>query len=117
MRDPAVPGRLQVRVVYSPRAGQVVEVALELPAGATAAQAVQASGLPGQHPEIDLRHTALGIWGRRCRPDAPLRDQDRVELYRPLSVDPKEARRLRFRRQREDGPDPARPASGRSRPR
>jgi putative ubiquitin-RnfH superfamily antitoxin RatB of RatAB toxin-antitoxin module len=61
-----------------------------LPGGATVSLAIERSGwaLPD-----DLR---IGIWGRLRAPTAPLRDRDRVELYRPLTVDPKEARRQRY---------------------
>jgi hypothetical protein len=43
----------------------------------------------------------IGVWGRKQPLDAALRDRDRVELYRPLQVDPKEARRLRYKRTRQ----------------
>lgn len=106
MSDPAAPARLQVVVAYSPRAGLVVEVPLVLTAGDTVARAVRASGLLERHPEIELAHAGIGVWGRHCRLDTPLRDRDRVELYRPLTVDPKEARRLRYRSQRDKGIKP-----------
>ena len=61
--------------------------------------ALRASGLLERHPEIELACSALGIWGRAQLPSEPLRDRDRVEVYRPLPVDPKEARRLRYRAQ------------------
>ena len=41
----------------------------------------------------------LGIWGRRCQAQQPVREGDRIEIYRPLRVDPKVARRERFRKQ------------------
>ena len=88
---------LRIEVVYSPRPGTVDRTELVLPAPATLAQALAASGLPQRHPEV-LELTA-GIWGRARSPATPLRDLDRVEVYRPLVVDPKEARRLRYRRQ------------------
>ena len=88
-----------VEVCYSPAPGATVCRALRLPAGSTLWQAVLASGLLLQHPELGP-HTPAGIWGRRQPPDTPLRERDRVELYRALQVDPKEARRLRYRRQR-----------------
>lgn len=89
---------LQVSVAYSPRAGVVDEVLLTLPRGATLIDAVRASGLLERHADIDLAQARLGIWGRVQAPETPLRERDRVELYRPLSVDPKEARRLRYRK-------------------
>ncbi len=93
-------GVLHVEVAYSPAGAGVDLTALELPAGATLAQAVAASGVLGRHG-LNLAHTPTGIWGRRAAAQAPLRDGDRVELYRPLLCDPKEARRARHRRQRQ----------------
>lgn len=89
-----------VSVAYSPRAGEVDEVALQLASGATLIDAVRASGLLARHPEIDLAVQRTGIWGRAKPHETPLRDRDRVEIYRPLVVDPKEARRLRYRKDR-----------------
>ena len=73
-------------------------VKLELPCGATALDAIRASGLLARHPEIDSARQALGIYGRAVEPSARLADGDRVEIYRPLMVEPKEARRRRVRR-------------------
>jgi len=70
-------------------------VTLSLASGATAGDAVRASGLLERHPEIDLRHQPIGIHGRVVTVRTLLRDGDRVEIYRPLAVDPKEARRRR----------------------
>ncbi|MDO9095204.1 MAG: RnfH family protein [Rubrivivax sp.] len=95
--------RLRVQVVYCPEPGQTERVDLQLPAGAVLADALLASGLParfGLSPE-GLR---AGIWSRVQEPATRLRDLDRVEIYRPLQVDPKEARRQRYRRDRRDRP-------------
>jgi uncharacterized protein len=96
----AEPASISVEVAYSPRAGEVDLVRLTLAAGSTALQALHASGLLERHPQIDATASRLGIWGRGCLSGAPLRDGDRVELYRELRVDPKEARRERYRGQR-----------------
>jgi putative ubiquitin-RnfH superfamily antitoxin RatB of RatAB toxin-antitoxin module len=92
---------LTLVVAYSPRAGEVDCVELVLPAGATLADALHASGMLERHPEIDFGVIKPGIWGKLATLGTPLRDGDRVELYRPLAVDPKEARRLRHRSHRE----------------
>lgn len=89
---------LRVSVAYSPGTGVVDEVTLSLPAGATLIDAIRASGLLERHAQIDLAVQRVGIWGRVKALDAPLRERDRVEIYRPLQVDPKEARRLRYRK-------------------
>ena len=90
---------LAVTVAYSPKAGQVDEREVRLEAGATLLDALRSSGLLDRYPEIDPHAQAVGIWGQFRPLDAALRDGDRVEVYRPLRVDPKEARRLRQRRQ------------------
>lgn len=69
-------------------------VSVKLPVGATVMQAVEASGLLQKYPEIDLGGVnKLGIFAKLSKPDAVLRDRDRVEIYRPLIADPKEVRR------------------------
>jgi len=93
-------GRLRVSVVFSPRAGEVDAVELLLHPGATVGDALAASGLKARHPEVDLSTLTAGIWGVLCERSDGLRDRDRIELYRPLRVDPKEARRQRQQVQR-----------------
>ncbi len=95
--DPAE--TLRVEVAFSPASREVELSALTLPAGSTVAQALQASGLQQRHPRLDVAALRVGVWGRPAQPGDALRDGDRVEVYRPLQVDPKEARRLRYRSQ------------------
>jgi len=90
---------LHIEVVYCPRPGEVDAVTLTLPAGACLADALQASGLVQRHG-LATEGLHAGVWSRVRPPDTVLRDGDRVEVYRPLTVDPKEARRLRYKRQR-----------------
>ena len=90
---------LQVTVAYSPAPREVIEWALRLGDGATVMTALQACGLHSAYPDVDLARAEVGIWGSKSAPDVPLRDGDRVEVYRPLLVDPKIARRERFRKQ------------------
>lgn len=89
---------LTVQVVCPLGPHQLLQAEVQLPAGATAVQALKASGLAARLPEGLIDRLTLGLWGRACAPDTPLHDGDRVELTRPLTVDPKEARRLRYRR-------------------
>ena len=89
--------RLRVEVVYCPQPGQVDQVRLQLEQGATLADALQASGLLQRHG-LPLDGLRTGIWCKPRELSAVLRDQDRVEVYRLLTVDPKEARRLRYKR-------------------
>lgn len=90
MADPAP---LRITVLFSPAPREVREWVIELPAGSRVRDALAAAGLEA------VPESQLGIWGRKCAPDHPLRDADRVEVYRALKVDPKVARRERFRKQ------------------
>ena len=87
-------GSLSVEVVYALPSGEDA-VTLTLAAGATVAEAVRASGVLERHPEIDPGRQKIGIHGRVVAAQTPLRDGDRVEIYRALIVDAKEARRRR----------------------
>jgi len=85
--------RLKVEVAVAWPEVQVL-IALELPAGATLADAIEAAAIGQKYPELELHPDRLGVFGERKKPSDPLHDGDRVEIYRPLKVDPKEARRL-----------------------
>lgn len=87
-------GQIEIEVVYALPHEQILRQ-LHVPAGTMARQAVELSGISGMLPEIDLSQNKLGIFGKLVKPETILRDRDRVEIYRPLSVDPKEARRKR----------------------
>ena len=83
---------IEVEVVYALPMRQTV-IALKLQAGATLALAIERSAIAERHRELDLSRAKVGIHGRVCVPGTLLRDGDRVEIYRPLSADPKEIRR------------------------
>lgn len=88
---------MRIEVAYAlPDRQELIE--LDLDAGATVADAVRASGLAERYPEIDPGKGPFGVFARRCDPARVLRPGDRVEIYRPLKVDPKEARRRRARK-------------------
>jgi uncharacterized protein len=81
---------MKVEVVRAgPREAHSVQ--LELPPGATVREALAASGLQVEEGQ------AVGVFGERVTMDQPLAEGDRVEIYRPLAMDPKEARRRRIR--------------------
>jgi len=88
---------VRVEVVYA-LAGREDAVAVVLQPGATVRDAVLASGIAQRHPEIDLGSSKLGIFGKTVAPAARVADGDRVEIYRALVMDPKEARRRRVKR-------------------
>jgi uncharacterized protein len=93
---------LAVEVCYALPDRQIV-VTLELPQGATVQQAIDASGLLQRHPDIDLTKQKVGVFGKLKALDTVLADHDRVEIYRPLIVDPKLARQRRVDKTRRDG--------------
>lgn len=96
----ATPPPLRVQVVYSARSRHVRSVWLTLPAGSTVHDALQACGWRQElGPELDCGALTVGVWTKPKPPETVLRDLDRVEIWRALQVDPKEARRLRYRRQ------------------
>jgi putative ubiquitin-RnfH superfamily antitoxin RatB of RatAB toxin-antitoxin module len=85
----------RVEVVYAlPERQSVATIALPA-AGLTALDAVERSGLLEQFPELRSQTLVLGVYGAVCAHDRPLRDRDRVEIYRPLKVDPRAQRKQR----------------------
>ncbi|MGI9201591.1 MAG: RnfH family protein [Woeseiaceae bacterium] len=85
---------VSVELVFVAPGSQAFHV-LELPADATVANAIAASGLANDYPDHPINELPVGIWGRRVAPEQVLRDGDRVEVYRELLLDPMDARRLR----------------------
>lgn len=94
---------IHVVVCYSPAARQVIELRVQLPPTGTAMEAVRMSGLLDQCAELKNTPLDLGVWGRKAAEAQVLREGDRVEVYRPLQVDPKLARRQRFKKQGQRG--------------
>ncbi|MBC7446158.1 MAG: RnfH family protein [Polaromonas sp.] len=90
---------LAITLVFSPAPRQLWQWTLALPAGSSVAQALQASPLFLECPELLASRLRVGIWGCKAGLDRLLADNDRIEIYRPLRVDPKTARRERFGRQ------------------
>jgi putative ubiquitin-RnfH superfamily antitoxin RatB of RatAB toxin-antitoxin module len=89
---------ITVELVFGAAPQQVDRLVLRLPAGATALDALRASGLGERLAPAVFDGLKLGLWGRLCEPDQVLRDLDRLELLRSLLADPMEARRRRLRR-------------------
>lgn len=88
---------LRVEVAYALPEKQVV-IALEVEEGTTALLAIERSGILQQFPGANPRRDGVGVFGKRTALDTPLREGDRVEIYRPLIADPKAARRERAKR-------------------
>jgi putative ubiquitin-RnfH superfamily antitoxin RatB of RatAB toxin-antitoxin module len=85
---------IQIEVIYALPEKQET-VPLSLPPGTSLQQAIEASGLAGKYPEIDMDKGKFGIYSKLAKLDTVLRDRDRVEIYRPLIADPKEVRKQR----------------------
>lgn len=93
---------MKITLVYSPKARDVREWTLEVPQGHSLEDAVNESGIYVDFPDLKMliqNQNMLGIWGRGALPDQILQENDRIEIYRELRVDPKTARRERFNKQ------------------
>ncbi|RMG33340.1 MAG: RnfH family protein [Gammaproteobacteria bacterium] len=85
---------ITVEVAYArPDEQRIIE--LQVPPGTTVGEAIERSGITELFPEIDLARNKVGIFGKLGKLDAVLQPGDRVEIYRPLIADPKEARKKR----------------------
>jgi putative ubiquitin-RnfH superfamily antitoxin RatB of RatAB toxin-antitoxin module len=93
----ASPQLLNVEVVYALPEQQVL-VRLEVEEGTTVREAIVRSGIPARFPEARVAGGNVGIFGRPVALDAAVREGDRVEIYRPLIADPKQARRERAKK-------------------
>ena len=87
---------VKVTVAYSPAPRLVNEWTIDLQSGSTAEQAVLNSGVLRECVGLDLATLNLGIWGKHVSLNHVLVNHDRIEIYRPLRVDPTVARRERF---------------------
>jgi uncharacterized protein len=96
-------GLIEVRVIYALPRTQT-DVTLKVPAGTTAGEAIARSGIAAKHPEVDWDAVAVGIFGKRAPLSTALREHDRVEIYRPLCADPKQARRKRAKQRNVNRP-------------
>lgn len=90
---------LRITLLWSPAPRQVVQTTLDLPLGATVATALARSGWRDRFGFDAMPDVSFGIWNLPAQLQTALRDLDRVEIYRPLKVDPKVARRQRFNKQ------------------
>lgn len=88
---------MRIEVAYAKPNEQLI-LALDVEEGTTAEMAIRASGMLDHFPEIKLEKATIGIFSKPCRFDQPLKPGDRVEIYRPLLADPKDARRSRAAR-------------------
>lgn len=90
--------KIKVEIIYisSQQAGLVNQsclINLMLDEGCSIREAIEASGIMVNYPEIDLTQNDVGIFGQLHQLSDTVQDDDRIEIYRPLIIDPKEARR------------------------
>ncbi len=85
---------MKIHIAYAARHGVYLS-AHEVAPGSQAMQAIAASGMLQQFPDIDLQRNKIGIYGRLITPETIIQAGDRIEIYEPVPVDPKQARRER----------------------
>ncbi|MFT7243627.1 MAG: putative ubiquitin-RnfH superfamily antitoxin RatB of RatAB toxin-antitoxin module [Candidatus Azotimanducaceae bacterium] len=88
-----------VEVVYVTQSRQFLKT-LTLAAGTKVDQSIEASGLFVEFPELESTRPSIGIYGKKVSGEQALKDGDRVEVYRPLEIDPMQARRNRAARKK-----------------
>jgi putative ubiquitin-RnfH superfamily antitoxin RatB of RatAB toxin-antitoxin module len=85
---------MNVGVCYA-EADRQTWLRLEIPDGSTVQQAIELSGLLKQYPHIDLGTQKVGIFGKLAKLDSPVKEGDRVEIYRQITADPAQVKRRR----------------------
>ena len=93
------PQAMSVTIVFSPEPRDVREWVVRVPMGRLVSDVLSLCAVHWGVPVVELDAMDVGVWGKRVSVDQPLREGDRLEIYRPLRVDPKVARRERFVRQ------------------
>ena len=97
-----VANKCDIEVVYgTPKRQEIIN--LEVDENTTIEQAIMASGIIEEFPEIDLTVNNVGIWNRAAKLKDIVKDLDRIEIYRPLLADPKEVRKRRAEKAKEEG--------------
>ncbi|SNY54400.1 hypothetical protein SAMN06297280_2642 [Arsukibacterium tuosuense] len=94
--------QLTVEVAYALPHQQSLLTLSVLP-GSTVLQVIEQSGILQQYPDIDLGQQKVGVWSRPVKPDELVKEGDRIEIYRPLIADPKDLRRRRAEKAKEEG--------------
>ena len=89
-----MPNEIMVEVAYAMPEEQVI-ISIKVPKIFNVQQAIEKSGIQVKFPSIDLSKNKVGIFGKKTTLDHLLKDKDRIEIYRPLTLDPKEMRRRR----------------------
>lgn len=93
---------LSIEVVYGTPERQKI-LSIHVPHGTTVAEAIELSGMQRYFPEMNVDKNRVGIWNRSCKLTDTVKNNDRIEIYRPLIADPKENRRRRAERAKQEG--------------
>lgn len=96
------PNLISIEVVYGTPAKQKI-ISLSVKKNTDVETAIVQSGIVDVFPEIDLKTCKVGVWNRTCKLDNQLAEGDRIEIYRPLIADPKEVRKRRAEKAKEEG--------------
>jgi len=97
-----VSSNINVEVIYALPKEQIT-FTISVEQGTTAQQAIEASGILAKYPEIELNKNKLGVYSRLIKLDTVMEDGERIEIYRPLIADPKEMRKRRAVKAKEEG--------------
>jgi putative ubiquitin-RnfH superfamily antitoxin RatB of RatAB toxin-antitoxin module len=89
-----MPNEILIEIAYALPEEQVI-ISIKVPTIFNVQQAIEKSGIQKKFPSIDLSKNKVGIFGKKTTLDHTLNDRDRIEIYRPLILDPKEMRRKR----------------------
>lgn len=89
--------QISIEVAYALPNEQVI-LSLDVENGTTIEQAIKQSAVLEKYPQIDLEKDKVGIFGKTQQLDTVLQARDRVEIYRPITCDPKEVRRQRAKK-------------------
>lgn len=84
--------KIRVEVVFATPGRQFLQ-ACSVPCGSNVADAIECSKVSQEFPDLDLNSHAVGVWGKVVEHSTTVREGDRIEIYRPLPVDPRDARR------------------------
>jgi len=94
--------QVAVEVAYALPERQTL-LSLSVPVGSTVRQVIESSGILTSYPDISLDINKVGIWSRTVKLDDLVKNGDRIEIYRPLIADPKDMRRRRAEKAKEEG--------------
>ena len=86
---------IDVSVAYAAAPGREAVISLKVAPEATLGQVIRSSGMLEAHPEIDIEHCKLGVWGKQKKEGSTVAQNDRIEIYRGLLTEPNATRLAR----------------------